>query len=389
MRAARAARPRRGILFDGNSLLYGAYYGTPPLTSLHRNEPVNGVYTALRSVLRWLAAGPPGDGTGTGGTGGAGAAPPRPPPPPAPPLMLAHHYDLAAVCWDYPARTFRHDLLDDYKGQRAPTPDDLVPQFALAREAFAALGVQQFEAPGFEADDIIATLTRALASEHAAEEITVVSADKDLLQLVHDGDADEHAEHETTTVGGGGAPPPPSCIQLAHPFKRSVRGVAQVASKYGVSPDQLPGLFALVGDPADGVRGVAGVGIKIGARLMRAYGNVEAVAAAALALPPADKMTRKDKQAWNSQELRGLTLVRNHLVSGGTHDALSVLETVHRMRTDVPLVAWGNAPSFSSSSSSSPPPSSTASSTTSALLTIPANPTADFGPMLERHGFNI
>ena len=128
---AASLRGRSAILFDGNST-YGAYHGTPPLFNA-RGEPVHAVFSALRSLVSWLRKGR-GDGGDAGGT--------RHP---------WSQYDLAAVCWDRQEPTFRSTLVPEYKAQRSPPRANLRPQFGLARDAVASLGVCQFDAVGFEA----------------------------------------------------------------------------------------------------------------------------------------------------------------------------------------------------------------------------------------------
>jgi 5'-3' exonuclease len=287
-------RRPRALLIDGNSVLYGAYYGTPPLHSTHDNDTnVNGVYTLLRTVRNHIAT------------------------------EQVHH---AAVCWDRPEPTFRHRLMPSYKAQRSSTPDDLRPQFNLAKEALAALGVPQFERAGFEADDLLATLSHALQQEGTpgGVDVRLVSADKDLLQLVR-----------------------PGVVDLIHPFSstKGVRGHDQVLEDWGVEPDQLPVLFALMGDAADNVKGVTGIGKKIGGRLLNEYRTMEGILAAAAAVPTTHR----------SNTTRGLHLMRAFVkkmkdtpeegLSGNEvnvekgllspEEYLQLLETMHRMRTDV------------------------------------------------------
>jgi len=216
--------------------------------------------------------------------------------------------------------------------------------------------VCQFEAAGFEADDLLATLTTQLSANGTT--VTVVSSDKDLLQLVRgdlgiDGDNDRDEVRQASGT-----------VTLAHPFKRTRRGVVEVERAYGVQPDQLPGLFALVGDAADNVKGVKGVGIKLGGRLMQEFGSVQEIARVAQGLAEGvSDMTRKEKNAlgFDAKVLRGLTLVKAHLAQcqnshgvgksdghlnladgreeeeEGALVPLEDLESVHRMVTDVPL----------------------------------------------------
>ena len=404
--AASRRRARRAILFDGNSILHGAYHGTPPLSNA-RGEPVHAVFTALRSIVSWLGGGGGGNGTGEVSD-------------------RRHHpwsdYDLAAVCWDRREPTFRSAIVPEYKAQRAPSPEDLRPQFGMARDAISRLGVCQFDAAGFEADDLLATLAVRLSA--GGTPVTVVSSDKDLLQLVREDREGEDGGGEEEEEGELGARHTFGAVALAHPFKRTVRGVAEVERAYGVRPDQLPGLFALVGDAADNVKGVKGVGVKLGGRLMQEYGDVREIARAARGLAKGVAgMTRKEKMAlgFDAKVLRGLTLVKAHLErcqsgGGGGGEAaaardlapggkqqegafvsLDDLETVHRMVLDAPLRriiaeegeeanadAEGELGVVLNVGPGSPEEDG---SVTERALAVPRVPSSAFAEMLDAHGF--
>ena len=233
-------RPR-AILIDGNSILYGSYYGTPPLHSKYDGTNVNAVYTMLRTIMKHVSS-------------------------------VKH----AAVCWDRPEPTFRHHLMSSYKAQRSPAPDDLRPQFELAKEAVSSLGIAQFEQIGFEADDLLASITHKLHQKHSYD-VRLISADN--------------------------------------------------------------------------VKGIAGIGKKIGAKLLQDYETLEGVLEAAKSdRPPKGNnarglnlirkyitaMNEKDSNSNKDGECFG-----NYLKSRGEGDELTpieylhLLESMHRMRTDV------------------------------------------------------
>jgi len=160
-----------------------------------------------------------------------------------------------AVCFDHALTSFRNELEPGYKADRSEAPADLEPQFDLCAEAARALGVRTFEAEGFEADDLIATLCRQLVARRAR--VVVVSADKDLAQLVReDGRVVLRDDARGTTLDADG-----------------VRG------KFGVDPRRIPDWLGLVGDAVDSLPGVPGVGPRSAAALLLAFGSIEAIPA--------------------------------------------------------------------------------------------------------------
>ena len=154
-----------------------------------------------------------------------------------------------AVVFDAARANFRNDIYPDYKANRDEPPADLVPQFALIREATRAFDIAQVEVEGYEADDLIATYCRQ-ARERGAR-VVVVSSDKDLMQL----------------VGGG--------VSLFDPMKNRAIGPAEVEEKFGVAPDRVVDVQALAGDSIDNVPGVPGIGIKTAAQLITQFGDLD------------------------------------------------------------------------------------------------------------------
>src|SRR5436305_10535584 len=161
-----------------------------------------------------------------------------------------------AVIFDAGQRTFRNEIYAEYRANRSAPPDDLIPQFPLMREATRAFGVACVEEPGFEADDLIATYTRI--AREAGARVTIVSSDKDLMQLVLDG-----------------------TVELLDTMKNKRIGGADVMERFGVPPSKVVEVQALAGDSIDNVPGVPGVGVKTAAELLNIYGDLETLLARA------------------------------------------------------------------------------------------------------------
>ena len=207
-------------LIDGSAYIFRAYHALPPLTRKSDGLPVGAV--AGFCNLLW------GELTTTRSQ-----------------LAPTH----IAVIFDHSATTFRNDIYADYKANRPELPEDLRPQFPLTRDATRAFNVACIEVQGYEADDIIATLAhRAVA---AGGTCTIVSSDKDLMQLIGDG------------------------IDMLDPMKQKRLGPDEVFEKFGVAPNRVVDVQALAGDPTDNVPGAPGIGIKTAALLIQEYGDLE------------------------------------------------------------------------------------------------------------------
>src|SRR6476660_8038941 len=154
-----------------------------------------------------------------------------------------------AVVFDKSEKTFRTEMYKEYKAHRPPPPDDLIPQFPLIRDAVRAFEIPCLEQAGYEADDLIATYAR-MACEAGAT-ATIVSSDKDLMQLVND------------------------CVIMYDTMKDARIGIPEVIEKFGVPPDKVIEVQALIGDTSDNVPGVPGIGVKTAAQLISEYGNLE------------------------------------------------------------------------------------------------------------------
>ena len=172
------------------------------------------------------------------------------------PLLEGERPRIVLVFDSKDGTNFRKELFSEYKSNRKACPEDLIPQFDFVRDAADAYGVPILEAPGFEADDVIATLATMALNEDC--HVNILSGDKDLMQLV--------------TKDEGGA-----CIEMIDPMKMVRYDFDAVVDKWGVRPDQLGDVLALAGDSADNIPGVAGIGPKIAQALIAEYGSLDAL----------------------------------------------------------------------------------------------------------------
>jgi DNA polymerase-1 len=211
-------------LVDGSSYIFRAYHRLPPLTNRHGLN-VGAVY-GYTTMLWKLAES----------------------------LHKEEGPTHLAVIFDKGSHTFRNDMFDGYKAQRPPPPPDLVPQFPLIRDATRAFSLPCIEEEGLEADDIIACYAKAALAE--GWKVTIVSSDKDLMQLIEDGRLDLYDTMNDRRLGR-----------------------AYVEEKFGVGPEKLGDVLALMGDSVDNVPGVPGIGPKTAAQLIQDYGDLESVLA--------------------------------------------------------------------------------------------------------------
>ena len=221
--ARRRQSPAKGdhvFLVDGSSYIFRAYHALPPLNRKSDGLQVNAVLGFCNMLWKLL----------------------RDMPPDNRPTHLAIVFDKSEV-------TFRNKLYPDYKAHRPPAPDDLIPQFPLIREAVRAFDLPCLEQGGFEADDLIATYAREAGERGATA--TIVSSDKDLMQLVTDS------------------------VTMYDTMKDRRIGIAEVIEKFGVPPEKVVEVQALAGDSTDNVPGVPGIGIKTAAQLIVEYGDLE------------------------------------------------------------------------------------------------------------------
>lgn len=220
------------VLVDGSSFIFRAYHALPPLTRKSDGLPV-GAVSGFCNMLFKLSEDLKGEKEPT-------------------------HF---AVIFDYSGKSFRNDLYDQYKAHRPEAPEDLIPQFPLTRAATRAFCLPSIEQEGFEADDIIATY--ACQMRDRGGRVTIVSSDKDLMQLVDD------KVCMLDTIARPGQPP-----------LRWI-GPDEVVAKFGVTPDKVVDVQALCGDPVDNVPGIPGIGIKTAALLINEFGDLETLLARA------------------------------------------------------------------------------------------------------------
>ena len=209
------------LVIDGNSIINRAFYGIRPLTT-KSGKHTNAIYGMINIISR---------------------------------QMKALNPDYAAVTFDLKAPTFRHKMYDHYKEGRHPTPPELLSQFADAKECLALMGLKVLELEGYEADDIQGTVARMAHTADEPTESYILSGDRDLLQLIDD---------KTTVL-------------LAGNSDTTAMHEAEFTEKYGVRPNQFVDMKALMGDSSDNIPGVAGVGEKTAANLIKTFGSLDGI----------------------------------------------------------------------------------------------------------------
>lgn len=217
-------------LVDGSGYIFRAYHRLPPLTNI-RGEPVGAVYGYTTMLWKLADA-----------------------------LHKADGPTHMAVILDASSKTFRNEIYDQYKAHRPPAPEDLVPQFPMIRDATRAFSLPCIEELGLEADDIIASYAKAALADGWL--VTIVSTDKDLMQLIQPG------------------------LDMLDPMKSERLGPQAVIDKFGVGPEGLADVLALMGDTADNVPGVPGIGPKTASKLILEFGTLDAVLDAAPSMKP-------------------------------------------------------------------------------------------------------
>ena len=208
-------------VIDGNSLLHRAFYAIPILSN-RKGVYTNAVYGFLNMLLKLIQDYQP--------------------------------YSLA-VAFDKKTPTFRHQIYAEYKGTRQKAPEELVPQFELAREAMVKMGIPIYEADGFEADDIMGTVSQSCGN--TGQHVLLVTGDKDALQLVS-----EHTEVLLTKKG------------ISNIYRYDLD---EIAGEYGLKPAQLVDMKGLMGDSSDNIPGVPGIGPKTAVSLLKEYDTLENV----------------------------------------------------------------------------------------------------------------
>jgi DNA polymerase-1 len=232
-----APSPPRNHLYlvDGSAYIFRAYHRLPPLTN-PVGTPVGAVYGYTAMLWRL-----------------------------AEDLHIAQGPTHLAVVLDKGSITFRNTMYEAYKANRPPPPDDLVPQFPLIRDATRAFSLACIEEAGLEADDLIASYTRAASAR--GWDVTIVSSDKDLMQLIGEG-------------------PDGTRVDMLDTMKNQRIFIPEVFEKFGVKPEKVGDVLALMGDAVDNIPGIRGVGPKTATRLIQENGDLESVLASAPAMKP-------------------------------------------------------------------------------------------------------
>ena len=213
--------PKHVYLVDGSGFIFRAFHALPPMTRAD-GTPVNAVYGFVTMLMK---------------------------------LLSETDADHIAVIFDAKRENFRNEIYPEYKANRPPPPDELIPQFALIREAVEAFNLPAIQMEGYEADDLIATYAKQATAVGA--DVTVVSSDKDLMQLVSDK------------------------VIMFDAMKNREIDADGVVEKFGLGPDKVVDIQALAGDSTDNVPGVPGIGVKTAAQLIEEYGDLDAVLARA------------------------------------------------------------------------------------------------------------
>ncbi|WP_336987426.1 DNA polymerase I [Altererythrobacter aquiaggeris] len=242
-------------LVDGSAYIFRAYHRLPPLTD-KRGTPVGAVYGY--TTMLWKLAED---------------------------LNKADGPTHLAVILDKDSKSFRNDIYPEYKANRPPPPEDLVPQFPLIRDATRAFSLACIEEAGLEADDLIASYARTAAAR--GWNVTIVSSDKDLMQLVG------------THADSGGK------IDMLDTMKNARIGVAEVEEKFGVRPELVGDVLALMGDSVDNIPGIYGIGPKTATKLIQEHGSL----AGALDAAPDMKKSKLKERMLEGREMAELSRI--------------------------------------------------------------------------------
>ena len=216
------------LLVDGSTFIFRAYHALPPLTRKSDGLPIGAVSGFCNMLFKLVDN-----------------------------FKNGQEPTHMAVIFDHKGKTFRNDFYPEYKAHRPPAPEDLVPQFPLTREATKAFSISSVEQEGYEADDLIATY--AIKAKQAGGRVTIISTDKDLMQLI-----DKDGQ-----------------IKMFDSLKDRTIGFDEVKEKFGVTPDKVIEVQSLAGDSVDNIPGVPGIGIKTAALLINEFGDLETLLARA------------------------------------------------------------------------------------------------------------
>jgi len=260
-------------LIDGSGYIFRAFHALPPLTRPSDGLPVGAVHGFCAMLWKLLQDARKGSG----------------------PTHIA-------VVFDASEKTFRNDIYRDYKAHRPPAPEELVPQFPLIRRAVEAFNIACIEQDGFEADDLIATYAREVLA--AGGDLTVVSSDKDLMQLVRPG------------------------LVMLDTMKNRTIGPDEVRERFGVPPDKVVDVQALAGDSTDNVPGVPGIGVKTAAELINEFGDLETLLARASEIRQPKRRERLTEFAPQARLSRQLVKLKDDVPLAVPPERLGVREPV-------------------------------------------------------------
>ncbi|MGI9402931.1 MAG: DNA polymerase I, partial [Hyphomicrobium sp.] len=256
-------------LIDGSGYIFRAFHALPPLTRPSDGLPVGAVHGFCAMLWKLLRESK------------ASEAPTH-----------------VAVIFDAARENFRNDIYEDYKANRPPPPDELIPQFPLIRDAVKAFNVACIEQEGYEADDLIATYAREVVDDGG--DVTIISSDKDLMQLVRPG------------------------VVMVDGMKNKKFGRDEVMEKFGVLPDKVIDVQSLAGDSTDNVPGVPGIGVKTAAELINEYGDLDTLLERASEIKQPKRRERLIEFADQARLSRELVTLKDDVATNVSADALGV-----------------------------------------------------------------
>ncbi len=240
-------KKKTAFLIDGNAALYRAYYAIKGMSNSH-GRPTGALFGFTALIIK---------------------------------IIKEYNPDYIAVAYDVKGKTFRHDKFEKYKATRKPMPDDLILQFPISKDILRALNIEYFEKQGYEADDLLATLSEKFDKKNI--ETFIVTGDKDIFQIVNDN------------------------IKIIRMDKdQTVFDKAKVTEEYGFSPELIPDLFGLTGDSSDNIPGVYGIGDRTARNLLKEFGSLDNILANIKNIKNAkvkNKLTGNEQQALLSREL--------------------------------------------------------------------------------------
>ncbi len=256
-------------LVDGSGYIFRAFHALPPLTRPSDGLPVGAVHGFCAMLWKLLRD-----------------------------SKSSESPTHIAVIFDAARKNFRNDLYEDYKANRPPPPEELVPQFPLIRDAVKAFNVASVEQEGYEADDLIATYAREIIAEGG--DVTVISSDKDLMQLVSPG------------------------VSMFDGMKNRRIGREEVIEKFGVPPDKVIDVQALAGDSTDNIPGVPGIGVKTAAELIKEYGDLDTLLERAAEIKQPKRREKLIEFADQARLSRELVTLKTDVATNVPVDALGV-----------------------------------------------------------------